>query len=147
MPSTLRFCANSVVPAPLGNVFSIAIVSPISTVASVSFWALVSIRNLVSTDVNRGSGCGWSRYAAAVSISVCRCSRLFVIALVWVKYSAIDPGLVAVAVLPSKAVTTDLLITSFASKVMPKPSYFMFVPSSLKFATDALRVVPMRFGM
>jgi hypothetical protein len=36
---------------PVGNVFSTLIVSPMSTVANVSFWAVVSIRNLVATDV------------------------------------------------------------------------------------------------
>jgi hypothetical protein len=43
--------------------------------------------------------------------------------VVWMKYVAIDPASVAVAVLPSKPVTTARFTTASASNDMPTPSY------------------------
>ena len=68
MPSTDSSWARLVVVTPVGKVFSTAMVSPISTIARVSFCGVVNARNGVSTVVNRGSGCGNIWYAAAVSI-------------------------------------------------------------------------------
>ena len=45
----------------LGKVFSMVMVFPISMVATVSRWAVVSAMNAVSTDVKRGSGSPFNR--------------------------------------------------------------------------------------